>query len=192
MALGAGLVVLLIGAGLPAQPAAARPSPDGPWVVHDYGDGRGSVAGHPIRQGVQNLRSLIRDWGPPRRLEPRRGGCRATWARPAAVVLAGSYAVPPGPAQCSPRRGMINSITTVGVRWRTDRGLRVGDPEAAVASLYPSAVPRHVYALGRAWLLRPYETVGVEGVPVEVSGVYAAVSGQAVRSFTSLIGAQGE
>jgi hypothetical protein len=179
--------------------ATARPSPTGPWIVSDQGNGRAVIAGHRTRSGLQNLRSLIRDWGAPARLSLSgdHSACVAVWSRPAARVLLRSYGyIPPGSTICSPRWGLIDNIATLGTRWRTDRGLAIGDAESAVSATYPNAFREKWLGVGRVWLLRPYEIpcIGVcDGEDtVEVSAVLAKVGGGTVRSFIALVGAEGE
>lgn len=191
-----GVLTAIAGASASAQ---ARPSPDGPWVVRDEGQGRAVVAGYRAHRGSQDLRALVGAWGPPARLL-RLGAdgraCHAVWTRPRArVVLANFGFLPDGASACSPRYGRIQAISTVGARWRTDRGLAVGATEAEVLAAYPDASDRRWLGIGRVWLLRPYETVCIgecDTDTIAVSAILAQVRRGAVTGFHAPVGAAGE
>lgn len=174
---------------LAASPALARPSADGPWTVKDLGSGRGVFAGHVVPHGTQTFASLVRDWGEPASVRLRRYDCVVRWTRPSAQAVLRSYGLPPGATYCSRRYGLISTIKTIGTRWRTDRGLRVGDRETRITELYPDAFQWSKSPL--SFGLRPYDTMGIEGA-VTVAGAYTVVVGGQVRSFYAPVGGEGE
>jgi hypothetical protein len=111
------------------------------------------------------------------------------------VELANYGFLPGGASACSPHYGRIQFISTIGSRWRTDRGLRVGDDVPAVLAAYPEASDRQWAGVGRVWLLRPYETTCIgecDSDTVLVSAVLAQVRGGRVTRFHSPVGAAGE
>lgn len=195
-------VVLVAGLAAPGE-AGSIPSRTGSWVVASDG-ARTSVAGFLVQRGGAlpdvTLRRAIRAWGPPSRLgRPgggRRASCTARWTRPAVVVdLANFGLAPPGQSACTPRLGKTQQVRTTGARWRTDRGLRVGDGQARIRDLYPRAVRRSFPTLGRLWLLFPRETVciGVCDTPtVLVSPVLVDTRAGRVAGFRLLVGGAGE
>lgn len=194
-------MTLIVAAGVLAFTggAEARPSTTGPWVVKDEGNGRAVVAGYRTRGGQQNLRALIRAWGPPVRIG-RPGGsstaCVAIWKRPRVRVDLANYGFKPrGTTACSPRVGRVQFISTIGPLWRTDRGLRIGDGLPEILSAYPDALDRDWFGLGTVWLLRPYETTCIgdcETATIPVSAIIALIPSGRIRSFHSPVGAAGD
>ncbi|MGD9694681.1 MAG: hypothetical protein AB7V42_03355 [Thermoleophilia bacterium] len=180
--------------------AQARPSATGPWVVRDLGKGRAIVAGYDTASGARTLRDLRRAWGPPQSIGPASqsgAACRAVWARPRArVVLANLGLLPRGATACAPRWGRIQEISTIGPRWRTDRGLRVGAASADTRALHPAARLRPWPDGHPRWLLRPYRTgcIGDCGgaTTVLTSAVRAEVRREAIYRFHAYVGAAGE
>lgn len=175
-----------------APAAIAAPSPTGPWVVKDLGKNRGVVAGFKAYTGPQDLPALERAWGPATRLSLRsRGECRAIWSVPAVrVSLRTLGAIPDGSNLCTPGVGLISNIQTKGPLWRTEKGLRVGNREARIRKLYPSAALREPI-FGRQWGLRPI-TTNRFGTPRKEAGIYAKVTGARVIGFWASVGAEGE
>lgn len=188
---------LLASASSPGM-ASARPSASGPWVVKDYGQGKAVVAGYATRRD-QTLRGLIRAWGPPARLARKGGtagrGCFATWKVPAARAELANYGfMPKGASTCSPRYGRVQLIHTIGPLWRTDRGLEIGDENAAVIAAYPDAVDDTVGS-NTWWLLRPYETICLgecDTDTVNVSAVVAEMPSTRISRFRVFVGGAGE
>ncbi len=180
-----------LAAGAGAGSAAAAPSPDGPWIAKDLGKGRAVVAGFPAHTSTPTLTSLVRAWGQPARVSLRSGECRAIWDAPAVrVSLRTLGSIPDGSNLCTPGVGLISNIQTKGPRWRTEKGLRVGDRESRVRQLYPAAFRRDP-VFGRQWGLRPI-TTNRFGRPMKEAGVYAKVSRGRIIGFWISVGAEGE
>lgn len=126
---------------LPAAPAAARPG-DLPIA----GDSRGSSLIGGLRPRVNASRAAaVREFG----ADYRQGAeCQFAWPRIGLTVKMANFGVgdPCGFAQVAYVAG------TNSQRWRTSRGLRVGDSFARLRSLYPQATRR-----GTVWrLVRGY------------------------------------
>jgi hypothetical protein len=80
------------------------------------------------------------------------GSCVARWPSLGLQMTFSSAA----PAPCSPTslgRAVWFGATVSGVRWRTDRGLRIGDSLATLRRLYPQAYLRKQPSLPAAWIL---------------------------------------
>ena len=107
-------------------------------------------------------------------------GCRVGWNGPGVKVLFASLGA--GGA-CD--RGRAQTARAFGDRWRTAKGLRVGQPLARLRSLYPSAT-RH----GQVWWL----VTGLSqiGAPHRYPVLAAAVRGGTVQSFSLKILAAGD
>ena len=193
-----GFAAALVLGALFAGTASARPSTTGPWIVKDNGNGRAVVGGYNTR-GDQTLRGLIRAWGPPSRVARLGGtdrrGCLAFWSVPNARVGLANYGyLPNGASACSPRYGRVQEIRTVGVFWRTDRGLEIGDDVASILAAYPNAVDRS-FDSRTQWLLRPYEVICIgecDTDTIDTSAVIAEVPGSQIVRFSIPVGGAGE
>ena len=99
-----------------------------------------------------SLRGAIRALGQPSRIVSTSSiTCRVSWR--GLGVRMGFYNLG-GADACSPRFGRFSHAVVRGLRWRTERGLRVGDPVRRLRALYPNARfrSRVPYAVGW-WLV---------------------------------------
>lgn len=175
--------------------AQAMTLPAKPLIVEDLGKGRAVVDGHrsPRPWARQTLGHLVKRWGEPDRIVgPRsdRTACVATWRSIGVVAYLANYG---GADACSTRYGQIQELQLRGGRWRTSRGLALGNRAQRIARLYPKAK--------RGWnkrerLLRPYTTpcvgdCGAAGV-ADASAVHAVIRGGRVAMFRVAIYAAGD
>ena len=165
-----------------AAPADARPfvieargSETGPGIVRAIGDFR------PARN--PRLGAAIRAYG---QTTSRRGGgeiCRVRWADLGVKITFQNFG---GVDSCTPGGGRAQKAVVRGDRpWRTKRGLRLGDGEARVRSLYPDAERS-----SRGFRL--VEATLPIGRPLRYAVLGARVAGGRVRAFTLYIGAAGD
>ena len=112
------------------------------------------------------------------RPDPRSSGfaCTVRW-NGVLVVDARNFS---GSDPCAPRTGYVQSMTTIGSRWRTDRGLRVGQPLARLRALYPNA--RRV---GGGWQITTRRHASDQPV------IIARMRSGRVRAFDAFAGAAG-
>jgi hypothetical protein len=111
-----------------------------------------------------------------------RDECRAVWAR---IGLTLAFVDLSGRSPC--RVGGLLVATAKSARWRTDRGLRVGDPVARIRALYPGA--RHFATAPYAgwWLITRHTcpTTGSQAYP----GLRARISAQHVSALVVTVAA---
>ena len=107
-------------------------------------------------------------------------GCRVGWNGPGVKAL---FANLGGGGACD--RGRAQTVRAFGGRWRTAKGLRVGQPLPRLRSLYPSATRhREVW-----WLVTGESQIGA---PHRYPVLAATVRGGTVRSFSLNILAAGD
>jgi hypothetical protein len=165
-----------------AGPAEAKPfvleargSETGPGVVRAIGDFR------PARN--PRLGAAIRAYGQPTR---RSGGgeiCRVRWADLGVRITFQNFG---GQDSCRPSGGRAQKAVVDGdTRWRTAKGLRIGNTVARLERLYPNARPT-----SRGFRL--VEGILPFGTPVRYAVLGARVAGGRVRAFTLFVGAAGD
>lgn len=182
------LAAALVGTGaLPEVGAASAGS--GPWVVAAIpGKMHAKVAGFNRDAAPPSLRSLIRKWGRPAQLRPMTSaGCKGTWRRPRVTVDLYNFASPG--RECTPKGGLIQVITTVGPRWRTNKGLRIGARVAAIRARHPNAIRARPDHHGAGFLLEPFYNAMLGG---QDSPIVAQVRNGKVIRFRMWIGGAGE
>ena len=109
-------------------------------------------------------------------------GCRVVWHGPGVKIL---FANLGGGGPCQEDLGRSQTARAYGDRWRTAKGLRVGQTLGRLHSLYPSAT-RHGHSW---WLVTAVSHIGeTRRYPV----LRATVRGERVRSFSLQIGAAGD
>ena len=174
---------LSVAAALAAAPAAdarpfvleARGSQTGPGVVRAIGEFR------PARN--PRLRAAIRAYGD---TSSSSGGgeiCRVRWADLGVRITFQNFG---GVDSCEPSGGRAQKAVVSGdSRWRTDRGLRLGNTVRRLERLYPNArrTPRG---------FRLVEGILPFGAPVRYAVLGARVANGRVRAFTLFIGAAGD
>jgi hypothetical protein len=164
-----------------AVPADARPfvieargSETGPGVVRAIGDFR------PARN--PRLAAAIRAYG---QTTSRRGGgeiCRVRWANIGVRITFQNFG---GVDSCEPSGGRAQKAVVDDDRWRTGKGLRIGNEITRLRRLYPDAkrTPRG---------FRLVEGILPFGQPRRYAVLGARVSGGRVSAFTMFIGAAGD
>jgi hypothetical protein len=177
----------MAGLALAAGLAAAIPADARPFVIEARGSGTalGEVRAigdfRPSRDPT--LRAAIRAYGRP---TDRRGGgesCRVRWVRLGVRITFANFG---GVDSCTPRGGRAQKAVVEGDRrWRTAKGLRLGNGIARLTRLYPRARrgPRG---------FRLVEGVLPFGTPQRYSVLGARVAGGRVAAFTLFIGAAGD
>jgi hypothetical protein len=141
---------------------------------------------HPRRDAT--LRAAIDAFGRPSSRHLRRyGSCVVKWRRlRLRIEFANFGGRGPGQTTCTPGVGLAQSLVIKGRRFRTWRGLRVGDSENALVRRHPAAEWRR-----GAWWLRTAASPFGDGSDYPV--LRATVGPRAhVTSFTGWIGAAGE
>jgi hypothetical protein len=170
--------VLLVVAG----PAAA-----GPFTIKVQGSadsfGRVLAIGDFKPHRDPTLGAALDAWGDPS-FETRLSnwGCKVGWHGPGVKVLFANFG---GGGACEEDLGRSQTARAYGDRWRSARGLRIGQTVGRLRQVYPSAT-RH----GRTWwLVTAVTRIGeTRRYPV----LAARVRGGRVRSFSMIIGAAGD
>jgi hypothetical protein len=65
--------------------------------------------------------------------------CHAKWRQPGVEALFQLWGAGSDTPPCKRTEPFLNSYARLTNRWKTDRGLAIGDPEARVRELYPDA-----------------------------------------------------
>jgi hypothetical protein len=185
-------VSLVLGSALPAPTGAqAVPSPSvaRSFEVHATGGLGGAVTrigAFRIRRDP-TIRAAQRVFGRPssRRLGPS-GTCTVEWRRLRLRILFENFGGRlPGQTTCTSTVGRAQSFTARGDRFRTWRGLSVGDSTDELVKLHPDAEFRE----GRWWLRFAVSPYGEAG---EYPSLYATASRGDVNALKGWIGAAGE
>jgi hypothetical protein len=108
--------------------------------------------------------------------------CRVSWHGQGLKIAFANFG---GGSACNPDIGRSQFARAYGKRWRTARGLRVGDGARRLRDRYPRAT-RH----GKLWWL--LTAVSLIGETRRYPVVAATVRGARVRSFSVSIGAAGD
>jgi hypothetical protein len=164
-----------------AAPADARPfvieargSETGPGIVRAIGDFR------PARN--PRLGAAIRAYG---ETTSRRGGgeiCRVRWANIGVRITFQNFG---GVDSCEPSGGRAQKAVVDDDRWRTGKGLRIGNEISRLRRLYPDAE-----RTSRGFRL--VEGILPFGQPRRYAVLGARVSDGRVRAFTMFVGAAGD
>jgi len=161
---------------LAAQPVAAGTGLEivasGPRQQHRIG------AYFVAREPGLSYPAAVRTFGPPSaRVAGGSGSCVARWPRLGLEMTFSSTT----PAPCSPS-GLSRSVwfgaIASGDRWRTDRGLAIGDSLATLRRLYPQAYLRTEPSRLPAWIL-----VWIRGEVGRTVYLQAAVRSGRVAAF---------
>jgi hypothetical protein len=110
------------------------------------------------------------------------GGCKVSWHDVGLKVLFANFG---GGSACDEELGRSQSARAYGDRWRTTKGLRVGNRLGRLQHLYPAAT-RH----GRSWWL--VTAVTHIGETRRYPVLKATLRGGRVNSFVLWIGAAGD
>jgi hypothetical protein len=130
------------------------------------------------------LGAAIRAFGRPSSIRERtRTSCPAGWR--ALGLRIGFVNLGGGGSACVSSLGKAQSVSAFGRRWRTSRGLKVGDSTRRLRRLYPHALRR-----GRTYRLVGAKSIFTDGSRYSV--LAAKTSAGKVRSFRLFIGAAGE
>jgi hypothetical protein len=163
-------------------PAEARPfvieargSETGPGVVRAIGDFK------PARN--PRLRAAIRAYGDPSSSSGGGEICRVRWADLGVRITFQNFG---GVDSCRPSGGRAQKAVVAGDdRWRTAKGLRIGNTVARLERLYPRA-RRTARGFRLAEGILPF------GAPVRYAVLGARVADGRVRAFTLFVGAAGD
>jgi hypothetical protein len=180
-----GAVALLPAAG-PAP--AAEQGPASSFAIRATGGLGGSVtrigAFSPRRDPT--IGAARRVFGRPSALTLRGGSCVVTWRRLGLrIVFANFGGTLPGQTTCTSSVGRAQAFTTRGPRFRTSRGLQVGDPSSRILDRHPDAEFREAVW----WLVDAESPFGDGGA---YPSLRAVVSGGRVVALGGWIGAAGE
>jgi len=164
----------------PAPGPALRAEPV--LVIRANSAGVQSLGGfHPIRNPT--VRAAVRAFGRPSSRQPRYGGegCKLSWRKIGLQVTFAYYGGGGKRAAC--QRGIAKFASIQGARagrWKTGRGLQIGDSREDLERLHPSAVEWE----GDYWLAIGYSPIG-DGSSYPV--LAATLSGETVRGFEVLM-----
>jgi hypothetical protein len=131
---------------------------------------------------VPNRRNAIRAFGKPDGKSPQ--GCPNKWKRLGVRVVTADFGGGPACAGSTP----VQQVVITGTRWRTERGLKIGDSLDRVRELYPELRRfNDLYGANRAWrydwaLVLEESQVG--GPPNLIDRLSAEIRGRRVKSFT--------
>jgi hypothetical protein len=153
----------------------ARGSETGPGVVRAIGNFR------PARN--PRLRAAIRAYGEPTASSGGGEICRVRWEELGVRIVFQNFG---GVDSCEPSGGRAQKAVVEGDnRWRTLKGLRLGNTVARLQQLYPNArrTPRG---------FRLAEGILPFGAPVRYAVLGARIANGRVRAFTLFIGAAGD
>jgi hypothetical protein len=169
---------LVVAALVAAAPAlAGPPPPSAPLVVSVSGSGAILLAGWDSRTPVGEA---VEPLGRPAISRASADTCLARWAP---IGLAVTLYNLGGLDPCTLRGGLAGTARASGARWRTARGLGIGDPLERLRRLYPGA-----RRSGAIWsLLRDFDQARGAFTPLS-----AEVRNGRVRALRALIGAGGE
>ena len=178
--------LLIAGLALVVVLAAATPADARSFVLRATGSqtGLGEVrAIGDFKPSVNpRLRAAVRAFGPPDR---RRGGgeiCRVRWANIGVRITFQNFG---GVDSCEPSGGRAQKAVVDDDRWRTGKGLRIGNEISRLRRLYPDAE-----RTSRGFRL--VEGILPFGQPRRYAVLGARVSGGRVRAFTMFVGAAGD
>jgi hypothetical protein len=108
------------------------------------------LAGYAVKRDG-TLRGAIERFGPgQRRLVAGGSICRARWP---GIGLTITFYNLGGQNPCTPRFGFFGRAIVTGARWRTAKGLAIGDPVARLRRLFPEARHRGVDGFRGYWLV---------------------------------------
>jgi hypothetical protein len=190
-ALAGALTVLALTAAPPASARAAAPGQQA--LVISVSKQRISLADFVVRGGAApTYAAAIRAFGPPDlpcKLRKATNGAnlpnasRVVWRRLGLTIDFVTYGGFRGGHACSePGSVYVDGVVITSPRWRTVRGLRVGDPLSKLRRLYPTALPRR----GSWQIVVDHSPIGTGGL----HPVFAAkTQGGRVSSFLFSIGA---
>jgi hypothetical protein len=130
-----------------------------------------------VVMGRGTTTAAISRLGPPSRSAVRAQSCTLTWTELGAIVTFLAFSGEP----CKEGVAVV-AVVTKRVRWRTDRGLRVGDTLKRAKLLYPRST-RHGAQL---WLLTRRACAEVGGQPY--AGLQARLRDGRVAAFTVTTG----
>jgi hypothetical protein len=158
-------------------------------------DGDPTYAGAIAALGASDSCRLVRN----RFLGLDRSHALADWAGLGVVIELRTYgSLPRARNGCTaPRFIRVHTVRATGRRWRTARGLRIGDPVGRLLRLYPSA--RAARGL-RGWYAQGYRLVtrhvggyaGIGGLHPTAPVLVAETAGGRVTGFTFVVDAEGD
>lgn len=150
------------------------------FAIHVRGDGRIARIGDLVDPAAASLPVARRVFGDPRPPRRDRVSCPARWLGLGLLI---NFVDLGGGNPCT-GEGNAQSATVTDARWRTARGLHVGDRLGRLRELYPGA-SRH----GRAWWLISRRSPFGEG---RFAPLAAVVADGRVRALEVWIGGAGE
>jgi hypothetical protein len=130
------------------------------------------------------LRAALAVFGTPTRIvQTSTASCRVLYG---AIGLRFMFVNLGGGGACDPAFTKVQNVRAFDPRWRTGRGVGIGDPIRRLWRKYPRAT-RH----GRSWwLVKGINNFGTSGNPYPV--LRATMKGGRVNSFALSVGAAGE
>jgi hypothetical protein len=134
----------------------------------------------PFHVDRDRIRDAVSDFGPPDSREAKRNTCTLRWNQKGVEIL---FVSTTG-SRCDPDLNFFCAATLTTHRWRTTKGLRVGDSLARLHALYPAAARATEPGFNQRWVLDagtlPCRLAGENGL---TEGLQATTIGDRVDRF---------
>lgn len=185
------VAALALALGLLVAPAASAQAPPAPKPPHVLQTGTDDYLTHlgPVRVNTRTSRlsGAYRAFGRPSSASGKANVRRVRWKAAGVSILGVTF----GGCRrktCRTSELLIQSARVTGPRWQTEAGLRVGDPAARIAELYPEKTAPSDGS-GDVVLQDAFSQIGEPGdIPI----VTALVRGNVVAGFDVWVGNAGD
>jgi hypothetical protein len=144
----------------------------------------------PVRVNTRtsNLSNAYRSFGRPTSATGKGTVRRVRWETAGVSIVATTFGGCRRRTRCRTDELLVQTARVTGPRWQTMAGLRVGDPGARIAELYPKH-DAPADGDGNVVLTTAYSEIGDPG---EIPIVTARVRGGVVAGFDVWVGAAGD
>jgi hypothetical protein len=140
---------------------------------------------HVDRDGIDDA---VSDFGRPDSRDAKRYECTLRWEQKGVEIL---FVSSTG-SRCDPQRSAFCAATLTSHRWRTTKGLRVGDSVGRLRALYPNAARPEGAGFDQRWVLDPGTLPCPTAENENAEGLQATTIGDHVDHFDVYYFAVGE